>query len=380
MIRQFSNLDDEAAVITQPDFSERLQRIIVAEAARPFQPRPLLHGTEQFAEAWLAKWHRMEHGWRGRAVSCYFASDAVISGTGQIWLGDRLLTSGALMPQYVRTGLQLDRGGSEVLKGNATLPIRPIAEPCILLAGHGVRIYGHFLTETFLRLRVAQKALQGSSVKCKVLLEKNSPDWLTGILREYLGVRPNDFEFFDSSAERVLLRKAVLPELPRDQEFFHPLAAQIADELGEELRIREKAPEAERIFVSRSLFSNSHHDQRKCSNESELMRIAAEEYGFTPVFVETLPWPKQIALFSHARLILGLFGSGLLNALFSSAGARVGAIGRWNLLQSEIGTLRRQENAYLDIEVKLKYSVDENLFRAFLAALTSDASVRVMGM
>jgi hypothetical protein len=83
-----------------------------------------------------------------------------------------------------------------------------------------------------------------------------------------------------------------------------------------------------------------------------------------------MAWPQQIAAFRDAEITLGLAGSGLHNALFSAPESALASIGVMNFVQSEIGHLRRQHNAFLDgIPITGDFAVDEAQFTAFLDAV-----------
>ena len=81
------------------------------------------------------------------AVSCYFATDAIVWGYGQISVNGRLLVSDEFMPEYVGRVLDLDSGG-------CGLPDALLAHPTdtygreslhLVLMSYGTRVYGHFL-------------------------------------------------------------------------------------------------------------------------------------------------------------------------------------------------------------------------------------------
>ena len=130
----------------------------------------------------------------------------------------------------------------------------------------------------------------------------------------------DDIVLFDTDTERVILRQAILPTLASCNSWFHPVANSLLDELTADLRMGERLSDIRRVFISRHLSANPYSVQRRCLNEAALMRIAATEFGFTPVFIETLPWRAQIALFRGASIVVGEAGSGMHNALFSNPG------------------------------------------------------------
>jgi hypothetical protein len=76
-------------------------------------------------------------------------------------------------------------------------------------------------------------------------------------------------------------------------------------------------PSARRLFVSRALV-----ERRHISNEAQLLEIL-ERHGFEKVHPETLSVREQIELFAGAEVVVGAFGTGLTNMVFSPPGTLV---------------------------------------------------------
>jgi capsular polysaccharide biosynthesis protein len=346
-------------------------RLSIAPAAGGYQPRHLIPGTEEFAFPWLRRWHQEPHNWPPYDVACYSVLDAVVSGAGNVWIADRLVTSPEVMPPYVADGLGVADGGNDRLKREHSLPIRSVARPCLVAVGHGIRVYGHFMIEMLFRILVARRAYGGLKFRSGVLLDKQAPSWLLDILTNDLGISTDDFEFFDSSIEQVRLKHAILPGRVFIGERVHPVANELLDEFLHNLTI--PAFGRRRVFVTRRGFSNPAAPHRICTNEQELAEIARLDHGFEPIAPEEISWREQIALFRDAEIIVGQAGSGLHTALFASSGSRLASIGFMNLVQPQIASLRGQETAYFAEEVKLsgEFRVDKDAFRRFIGAVSA---------
>ena len=78
----------------------------------------------------------------------------------------------------------------------------------------------------------------------------------------------------------------------------------------------------ERLFVSRLSWSKAHPNHRRLENEVELIN-AFEERGFCVIEPELLSFSDQVQLFGSARVIIGLGGSGMFNAVFARLPANV---------------------------------------------------------
>jgi capsular polysaccharide biosynthesis protein len=348
-----------------------VSRIQIAGVAAPARALALIAGTEDFASAGLAHWHASPPAGQPRDVACYIAADAVVSGAGQVWIGGRLVTSPEIMAPYVAQALELADGGAALLHHCAALPVRRIDAPCLVALGSAAENYGHFLIEIMFRLLIARRARALGAPAYRVLLDHVAPEWKLRIMRENFGIASDDIELFDPWRERVALREAILPTRVFQDPMIHPFANDLIGALMDTLRVPAAATGSGRIFVARDRLRLAAGVHRRCGNERRLLQIAEAQFGFVPVFPETLAWPAQIAAFGHAGIVVGQAGSGLHNALFCRPGSRLASIGLLNLVQSEIGALRRQHNAFLlkDVSLTGEFTIDEDMFAAFLAAV-----------
>lgn len=362
-----------AVPIDAPGWSGgELARLELAPAASSLPTRPLIPGTEAFATDWLVGHHL--HGTTSPlpGMACYFIRDATVSGHGQIWLGDQLVTAADLLPRYMRGLMGLDSMMNQRMLSARHLPERVIDAPTAVLLGHGIHVYGHFVIEMLFRFMMVDKAIGGQLGEVRYLLDRAAPEWLLRILTHDLRIPAGQLEFFDPGRERVLLRRAIVPtHVGGEEQGFHPLAAELADRAAARLALPAiRTPR--RLFAARLDFRNpTAGGDRMCLNERTLIGIAQREQGFQPIALQTLPWPQQVAAYRNAEIAVGLFGSALHTALFSPPGSRMGVIGFGALVQSNIAALRQSELGYLsrDIDIHGPFTVDEDAFRAFLTAL-----------
>jgi len=356
------------------------RRLALADTLPPRPMRPLLPGTEPFAPEWLIGHHARGTSGPALPAACYFAADAVISGSGQIWLDGRLVTADEIMPGYVRNELAIAAGGSPGLRKVGRLPLRTIEEPTVVLLGHGVHVYGHFLIEMLFRLLEARCALPDGERELRFLLDAAAPDWLLRILTESLGVARAAIVTFDTGRERVKLRQAIIPtNLGGSERGFHPFAGTLIDALLERMALPDPARRGaqgagrgRRLFVSRRSFKNAASGGgRVCLNEDQLTQIAGRRHGFEEVTMESLSWPMQVALFRHAEIVVGPWGSAMHTSLFSAPGSRMGVIGFGALVQSNIAALRGTDIGFLarNLRIQGAFSVDEEQFKVFLDAV-----------
>ena len=349
----------------------RILRQDLAKGSGGIQPNPLIPGTEQYSDAYLVDWHKKTHDWAAQSVSVYTIADAVVSGNGQIWLDDYLITSSEVMPLYVAQLLEIQAGGNEQLTSVRQLPIREVEEPCLVALGHGSRVYGHFLIEMMFKILLSRRASLFCNGNYKILLSSLSPRWMLDILQEHFGFSLSDIEFIKVGEERVRLLHAIVPGLLIQENRFLPIANDLIEELLSELRLGETGSESRRTFISRVGFHNPAAYQRTCLNEERLISIAVKQHNFLPVSIQELSWREQVTLFRKSDIVVGLAGSGLHNALFSTPGSRLASIGSMNLAQSQIGALRRQHNAFFSkgFDPSRDFKINEDQFAEFLSAV-----------
>jgi capsular polysaccharide biosynthesis protein len=361
-------LMDVADVVEQPCFRPgRLLRMVVAPAAPLAQPRPLLVEAPAFVDAWAVDWHRTGHARRSYDVSCIFACDAEVMGRGAVLLEGSLVTSPELMPDYVRRLLP-DPDWFDIAR-QRTLAPRIIERPCVVFAGFGIDVYGHFIIETLPRLMTALRVLAGADERPAFLLDSAAPAWLREALHNVFAIPAADMVPFDRFADRIVLRRAIIPTLASFDGAYHPYAGSVFEQVADMAGARAARLDVRRVYLTRVFHSMRPGAARRCVNGPALAAIAASEFGFSIVAAETLPWRAQVALCAGADMIAGDYGSALHNAAFAGAGTRVAAIGLRALDQSYLGALRGHRNAYLRVAGEGDYAVDPELFRAYLDAV-----------
>ena len=206
---EFVELPDLAAgarLATQPGFwGGELLRLPLAPSAPPPVAPPLVEGTEPFTDPGVIGWHGTKRDLPPSDIACYFATDVIVTGPGHIWMDGRLVTSPELMPVYVHRLHQIAEHGQRML-GVHGLPLREVTAPCVVLIGHGVQVYGHFLIEFLFRVLLIRRVLAGTGLPIRWLMDATAPSWFLRILHEDLGIPPEQLELFDPTTERVRVR------------------------------------------------------------------------------------------------------------------------------------------------------------------------------
>lgn len=301
-------------------------------------------------------------------LCCYLTSDLLVSGFGQLWLDDRLITSPDLMPEYWRERVFEQ---PKFMHPNfcSTLPIRIIEKPCICALGWGWNNYGHFLVEMLPRLLFARSWMARlNAPEADVLFRSDTPSWLLSICEKHLGIGRDKMIFFNATTERVKLMRGIFPTYLYRGFGFHPRL----NFLLAELRSLAAAPlEREgNFFVSRQNV-NVQGFKRHCRNENELAAIAESEFDCKIICPENMSWREQVRLFRRARLMCGLYGSGLHTALLADQKLQLAIVGSGNSTQTHIAQLRGQKISFLvnGWNRSKSFSIDLDEFRKFMGII-----------
>jgi capsular polysaccharide biosynthesis protein len=102
---------------------------------------------------------------------------------------------------------------------------------------------------------------------------------------------------------------------------FVPVRPSMARWLRERLRVADGSG-PQRVYITRNPDAG-----RAAANEGEV-RAALEGAGFTTCDPAAMPLRDQVELFSGAKLIVGLHGAGLANAVFATDAAVIEVLGR----------------------------------------------------
>jgi len=190
----------------------------------------------------------------------------------------------------------------------------------ISLQGYACEIYGHWLVDALPRLMI-DFPLDPSLI---VLIPARSHNFhyetlsLLGIPAERIFTPRKRVVHIPDLHLCVTSEGTVRPHIT----LIHRLAAALRASAGVAEPVHQR-----RLYVSRA------NQKRAIVNESELLPIL-ERFSFEIVTPESLSVVEQVRLFSQASVIVGAFGSGMLNSIFAKPGALVLEIfnrDRWDM-------------------------------------------------
>lgn len=338
--------------------------IELAPPAEALPLRPLV--APGFTSAPVGRSHaRGKTFGRVHALGTWLAEDLTVAGPHHLLFArDAWLADPTVVPNYVA---KLVASGAVNPRVGLDLPQRVVDEPAAVVVGWGQDVYGHALVEAAPRVALAALALAQSAGELRFLLPATAPPWL----RDVLGLAgARRFVEHDPTRERILLRQARVPSLVVAGG-LHPAAAA----LFAGMRPPGAAGVAGNVYVTRRQAATT---RRVDLSNAEAIERLAERAGLRIVSPERLPIAEQARLFAGARLVVGEYGSALMNAVFCRPGAIVGAIGCRSQLLSAIGALGGLRQSFLDPdgdpEAAVGYRVDPDAFARWLDALLTAAA------
>jgi capsular polysaccharide biosynthesis protein len=208
--------------------------------------------------------------------------------------------------------------GDHVDTQNPDVLTRP--EQTTKLAGRGLYLghymgghYGHFITETLSTFWIFEEepAEAFDYVLFHPFIFKHAvPDHVKFCFKQF-GIREEQVVF--ARDEALAFDELLIPErLFRLNHSSDPRLRWVYRHVTEGARPPAVAPE--RLYLSRRRFSQRDLF-RVVANEAHI-ETAFQRRGFEVIYPETMPFEDQIALYSRAKAVAGISGSGLHNSLF----------------------------------------------------------------
>ncbi len=285
--------------------------------------------------------------------------------------GENYLFAPTIFPKYVRHFIEHDINSEfwrHLERSKATR-----LESAISILNFNL-IYGHWLLEMFPKILMLKYMLPHLR-NIPLLIPSTAPTYVEEIIANTLGNWP--IYKYDRFNEHVEVDLLTLPGSFQSEYIFHPHLAVLLDRYVEEQTARYRwfrlQGRRTRIFVSRANVSSSF---RSLQNAAELEAIAKAR-GLTIIHPENLPWARQLDAFNRAAVIVGEFGSGMHNALFSRKDTKVVCLNWISEVQSRIANYRGHRVGYIlpsdgisrlfDLEGKFhEYHIDPDEFRSTL--------------
>lgn len=213
-------------------------------------------------------------------------------------------------------------------------PLRHVEGPCLYLAQGGETVWGHWLVDMLPRL------ILGLAVpsRLRVVIDADTPSWAADMLA-IAGIDRSRIVRHDKFRTALVVQDLYVPSFLRYGDAFSPLV-----DLA--WGLLPASPEAadRRLYVSRSRGPGG----STLANAPEV-EAAVRARGYRVVHAERLGVAAKSRLFSRASHVLGEYGSGMHNTVFSRAGTRVAvlqSVASPTYVQAGIGVRRGQPTGF----------------------------------
>lgn len=194
--------------------------------------------------------------------------------------------------------------------------IRHAEGKCVLLAGPGQRVFGHWLVDFLPKLVILQ--MSGYDIdSLKYIIPSDSPMFARKLL-DMVGISAEKIIEFNGSEEKLVVDELLVPPILHNGVRAACVFKDAVDLLVKRATLYSGYVDAvptRDIFVSRSKTSQS----RNLRNREEREKIA-QDSGYELIYPETMEMIDQARTFSSARRIVGEYGSAMHWSMFSSPG------------------------------------------------------------
>ena len=211
----------------------------------------------------------------------------------------------------------------------------------------GYMVYGHWLLDILPSAWLYFKIAPASDRPRRFIIARHSPVWARKMLELLFDIGADELIEFDDVNEALLAPDLVVPSFLRASPLFSPAMNEFVKDVRARVAVAADDVELPKRFMI------SRKDYRSESGRSLLnlakLEEAAEKRGITSVTPESLSWPQQVRLFAEAEVVVGEFGSGLHNTIFSGVDCRTVTLGNRQMswTQSAISALRGQRMQYV---------------------------------
>ncbi len=242
-----------------------------------------------------------------------------------------------------------------------------VSGACVLF-GPAYWNWGHWLIDHLPKLYLLQAAGWNLS-RLNYLLPVDTPAWVDQLL-SMTGIRADQLVRYPDA---VIADELLIPTKIRHLHAFSPLLANAQNFLLIQLTPSlDNSLNYDRLYLTRRVG----RIKREMRNAAEIERLARKA-GFRVLQPEKLPLDHQLAMFRHARVIGGEYGSALHGSLFSETRPTVfGLKSTWpqpGFVQSGIGDVLDQPTGYIFGEAANRrvFTVEPNDFREALDIIAS---------
>ncbi len=205
---------------------------------------------------------------------------------------------------------------------------------------YGMPIYGHLLIEVLPKLFLLHSISPDILKKYKIVISNILPNWFFKIIYELFDIKRSNIITYNEFEEVITVKKAFIPSLLHTDYVLHPMMNLFVAYIKDKLNIKQISG-YENIYISRKKLNKQLGYSREFINSLEVEDFFFK-HKYKIIYPESLSFKEQIEIFSNAKTIVGQFGSGLHNTLFSNDNVNVISFQRHTMVQDHIARLRNQ--------------------------------------
>jgi Glycosyltransferase 61 len=289
-----------------------------------------------------------------RDLGLYFLPKASVSGHCFVFCEDRFVLDGSVPTQVGFKFAQDERGLIEGVEQKFIT----LTRPALVIAGAGHFVWGHWLLDFLPRLALAQIVLGKDLNDFVVPLPSDTPGWVFNLVAFFCGVGREKFLPYHRGVEVVQCNDGIcIPTYAHSNYFLHSYLK----ELYFTTPNNNNAELPTRICVSRRNFEHQSKSVIRSFKQRSYFEEVAKKSGFTIVLPETMDLRSQIDLFANAEVVVGEYGSGMHNTLFSKPGTMVAQFVMPNSIQSRIAGLCSHKSIFLFPDIDPQFERSANI-------------------
>lgn len=207
-----------------------------------------------------------------------------------------------------------------------------VEEECLLLAGWAPDSWGHFLLEYLPRIFILKKFIEENG-SLPLYVSEKCPAYVIDAIKNITGELNINIEFFSDNS-LTFFKNVVIPPYAdsRGLKGIHPQVEFLLKSWIEKNQ-SHSIPSPKKIYVSRKHLDPSliisTTPKRKIINENEV-ESALQSLGFQIVTMESYSFSEKIDLLRNTELIVGGWGSNILNSVLSPSTQTTLALGSGN--------------------------------------------------
>jgi hypothetical protein len=277
-----------------------------------------------------------DHGRTGAVdpLGCYFLQNVTFAGMLYPFRNDRLLDDRSHLARVSAAWLDTypqHRPGSRDNRGPVT-----ITGPVIAVAGPGHRTYGHWIIDFLPRLAVARDLLGRRFDDVRFLLLADTPAWARALLQSIFGIGAHRIIDFEFARDEFVCEQLCYPTFCHNYPFYlHSFVARFYRSMSHGLVGKR------RLCVRRPSTPSGRSFKRRAEFERR-----AEVEGYELVDPQDLTFDQQIELFRSAAVVIGEYGSGLHNSVFSASTTVFGVLNAPGVEQTRLCAVMGQPIVY----------------------------------